>query len=131
MKTQSAVLAGAIVGMLAVALGAFGAHAFKAMLIASGRLDTFELAVKYQFYHALALVLTGLLQHVFPNSWFRIAAALFLTGIVLFSGSLYLLCFTGATSVAMITPFGGVALISGWALLIGGAWSIHKTKVPS
>jgi uncharacterized membrane protein YgdD (TMEM256/DUF423 family) len=114
--------AGAILGLLGVGLGAFGAHALRTLLTASGRADTFETAVKYQFYHALALVLVGLLIHVFGNNPTTVkllgwAGYSFLGGVLIFSGSLYLLCFTGVTWLGAITPLGGLALLAGWALL--------------
>ena len=113
---------GAILGLLGVGLGAFGAHALRTMLDASGRAATFETAVKYQFYHALALVLVGLLMHVFASNptvvkllgW---SGYSFLGGTLIFSGSLYILCFTGITWLGAITPLGGLAMIAGWALL--------------
>jgi uncharacterized membrane protein YgdD (TMEM256/DUF423 family) len=117
MKTKNTLLVGALMGLLGVALGAFGAHALKPMLLDSGRLETYELAVRYQFYHAGALLITGILQHLFSSSMLRWAAVLFVSGILLFSGSLYVLCFTGISSIAMITPFGGVLLIGGWLAL--------------
>ncbi|MVM30585.1 DUF423 domain-containing protein [Spirosoma sp. HMF4905] len=115
--------AGAVLGLLGVALGAFGAHALRVMLDASGRAATFETAVKYQFYHALALVLVGLLMHTVGTNetivkllnWSGYA---FLGGVIIFSGSLYILCFTGVTWLGAITPIGGLAMIVGWALLL-------------
>lgn len=118
MKTKNTLLVGALMGLLGVALGAFGAHALKPMLLDSGRLETYELAVRYQFYHAGALLITGILQHLFSSSLLRWAAVLFVSGILLFSGSLYALCFTGISSIAMITPFGGVLLIGGWLVMV-------------
>ena len=114
---------GAVLGLLGVALGAFGAHALRAMLDASGRAATFETAVKYQFYHALALVLVGLLMHTFGSNptivkllnW---SGYSFLGGVIIFSGSLYILCFTGVTWLGAITPLGGLAMIAGWALML-------------
>jgi uncharacterized membrane protein YgdD (TMEM256/DUF423 family) len=118
MKQQNTLLAGAIAGFLGVALGAFGAHALKPMLIASGRLETFELAVRYQFYHALALLLVGLLQHYYPSSKLRYSASLFLVGTLIFSGSLYALCFTQVSGFGWITPLGGICLLLGWVMLL-------------
>jgi uncharacterized membrane protein YgdD (TMEM256/DUF423 family) len=114
--------AGAILGLIGVGLGAFGAHALKNMLDATGRGATFETAVKYQFYHALALVLVGVLMQLFGSNptttkllgW---AGNSFLIGTLIFSGSLYILCFSGITWLGAITPIGGVAMIAGWALL--------------
>ncbi|WP_345243949.1 DUF423 domain-containing protein [Nibrella saemangeumensis] len=113
---------GAALGLLGVALGAFGAHALRATLAASGRADTYETAVKYQFYHALALLAVGILIQLLGNNpaavrLLTIAGYLFLAGVIIFSGSLYILCFSGITVFGAITPIGGVLLIIGWALL--------------
>ena len=102
-------------------IGAFGAHALQKLLESSGRTNTFETAVKYQFYHALALLLLGILmlnlkQHIL----FNYAGYSFLFGTIVFSGSLYLLCLTGITRFGMITPIGGLLLILGWVLLLTG-----------
>ncbi|WKZ58530.1 MAG: DUF423 domain-containing protein [Cyclobacteriaceae bacterium] len=118
MNTKNTLITGALMGLLGVALGAFGAHALKPMLIETGRLDTFELAVRYQFYHAGALLVAGILQHLFSSTLYQWAATLFLSGILLFSGSLYVLCFTGISAVAMVTPFGGVLLMGGWLVMV-------------
>lgn len=117
MNRKYTLATGAILGFLSVALGAFGAHALKTILVESGKAETYELAVRYQFYHTFALLTTGILQHIFLIPVLRYASMLFLAGTVLFSGSLYALCFTGLTKVAMITPFGGIILLAGWALL--------------
>lgn len=126
MKRKSVLLSASILGLLGVALGAFGAHALKPMLTASGRLETFELAVRYQFYHALALLGCGLLMHHNESRWLRYASVSWVAGVFLFSGSLYLLCFTGLSGIAMITPFGGVMMIAGWAMLLIGALNSEK-----
>jgi uncharacterized membrane protein YgdD (TMEM256/DUF423 family) len=126
MNQRSSLLAGAILGALGVALGAFGAHAFKPMLVETGRLETYELAVRYAFYHALALLSAGILQHFIQTKYTRLASLFFLLGTILFSGSLYLLCFTNIALFAMATPFGGVLLISGWILLSIGIISWKK-----
>jgi len=117
MNLKNTLLAGTLFGFLGVALGAFGAHAWKPLLLESGRLDTFELAVRYQFYHSLALLITGILQHLFRSHVFRYTSIMFSCGLLLFSGSLYVLCFTGLTGVALVTPVGGLLLIAGWLLL--------------
>jgi uncharacterized membrane protein YgdD (TMEM256/DUF423 family) len=114
------ILSGAILGLLGVAFGAFGAHALKPMLTQLGRLETFELAVRYQFYHAFALLFTGLLSNFYPSTKFRYAGICFLSGIVLFSGSLYILSLTGIGTLGAITPVGGFILLIGWAFLIVG-----------
>jgi uncharacterized membrane protein YgdD (TMEM256/DUF423 family) len=112
--------AGAVWGGLAVALGAFGAHALKASLTAAGRFDTFETAVRYQMYHALALLVVGLLLRQLPDAarpltW---AGWGFLLGSLIFSGSLYLLCFTGARWWGAVAPIGGTLMLLGWAALL-------------
>ena len=108
----------AILGATAVALGAFGAHALKGMLMNSGRLDTYETAVKYQFYHTLALLLIGLIQNSNDSKHLKWSAYLLIAGVIIFSGSLYILCLTGITFLGAITPIGGVLLILGWLLLL-------------
>jgi uncharacterized membrane protein YgdD (TMEM256/DUF423 family) len=117
------ILAGSITGALGVTLGAFGAHALKNFLESSGRLETYETAVKYMFYHALALILVGILSKEFPVAALNNAGWAFLIGIVIFSGSLFLLCATGIKILGAITPIGGVAMIAGWLLLF---WGIYK-----
>lgn len=126
MNQRNSLLTGALFGLLGVALGAFGAHALKDMLSAAGRLDTYELAVRYQFYHALALLAVGLLQQNSVSKYLKTSSIFFLSGTVLFSGSLYLLCFTGSTAFAMVTPFGGVLLIFGWVFLAVGIFNSKK-----
>ena len=113
--------AGGILGALAVALGAFGAHALKGMLEASGRSDTFETAVKYQFYHAIALVLVGLLMKGAGQDAVRLlgwSGNAFVVGVIIFSGSLYAICFTGITKFGATAPIGGLSMIAGWILLV-------------
>jgi uncharacterized membrane protein YgdD (TMEM256/DUF423 family) len=111
---------GAILGALAVILGAFGAHALRARLAAAD-LETFETAVRYQMYHAFALLAAAwLISRSAPGA--AAAAWSFLAGVVLFSGSLYLLVATGARWWGAVTPFGGLAMIAGWILLAVAAW---------
>ncbi|HZB12187.1 MAG TPA: DUF423 domain-containing protein [Chryseolinea sp.] len=125
MQKQSALLAGAIIGGLAVAIGAFGAHALKQFLVDAGREDTFQLAVRYQFYHALALLATGLTMTQSSGKALRYSSLSFVLGVIIFSGSLYGLCFTGVRMLGAITPLGGVFFILGWALLAIG---VYKNK---
>jgi uncharacterized membrane protein YgdD (TMEM256/DUF423 family) len=125
MQKQSALLAGAIIGGLAVAIGAFGAHALKQFLVDAGREDTFQLAVRYQFYHALALLATGLTMTQSSGKALRYSSLSFVLGVIIFSGSLYGLCFTGVPMLGAITPLGGVFFILGWALLAIG---VYKNK---
>lgn len=104
----------ASLGALAVAIGAFGAHALKPVLLENNRVDTFELASRYHFYHTLALLALGLIRvHVLSRllSW---AIGLLGTGTILFSGSLYWLSVTNQTAIAIITPIGGVVMVAGW-----------------
>ena len=103
---------GAVLAGIGVTLGAFGAHALEARLTAE-RLATFETAVRYQMLHALAILAAALLG----GERAVLAGLLFLVGIALFSGSLYLLVLTGVRWLGAITPLGGVAFIAGWGIL--------------
>jgi uncharacterized membrane protein YgdD (TMEM256/DUF423 family) len=102
---------------LGVAIGAFGAHGLKTILTENNRTDTFELAVRYQFFHAFALIFAGILMRDFMSSAIRYAAISFILGIIFFSGSLYILSLTGATIMGAVTPLGGLFFILGWILL--------------
>ena len=106
----------AVSGILAVALGAFGAHGLKT-IITPDMLEVYKTGVQYQFYHTFALLAVGILMHFNPSKALKWSAALFITGIVLFSGSLYALTLTNIKILGAITPFGGVAFIAGWGLL--------------
>ena len=107
-----------ISGALAVGLGAFGAHGLEPILIQNGRLDTFETAVSYHFYHTLGLLGLGILAMIKPE-WkgLSLAAWGMFLGILIFSGSLYFLSLTGITWLGAITPIGGVGFILGWLAL--------------
>jgi len=112
----------AFIGALSVALGAFGAHTLKQYL-SPDILSVFETAVRYQFYHVFALLAAGILYADFPSAKMRWAGYLFITGMILFSCSLYLLCyikFEGINGewVGAITPFGGAAFIGGWLMVL-------------
>lgn len=108
---------GAVLLAVAVALGAFGAHALKARLGAE-LLAVYHTAVQYHFYHALGLLMVGLIAMQLPASGLvRAAGWLMLAGIVLFSGSLYLLSMSGIRWLGAVTPFGGTAFIGAWLLL--------------
>ena len=109
----------AVVGGLGVAIGAFGAHALHDMLVKAGRADTFETAVRYQFYHALAALAVGVLWATRPElRSLGTTGVLWLGGIVVFSGSLYALCFTGVTKLGAVAPIGGLLFLAGWVSLI-------------
>jgi uncharacterized membrane protein YgdD (TMEM256/DUF423 family) len=107
-------IAGALIA-LATACGAFGAHALKSHL-APDRLQVYETAVRYHFLHALGLLAIGVLLRTMDGELLRWSAALVLTGVILFSGSLYLLTFGAPRFVGIVTPLGGLALIVGWTL---------------
>jgi uncharacterized membrane protein YgdD (TMEM256/DUF423 family) len=109
-------LAGAIAGLIAVAFGAFGAHGLRGRLTPE-MLAVFETGVRYHMYHALALLLVAALAPRLPGTAIVAAGWLFISGIVLFSGSLYVLAATGVTALGAITPIGGVAFLAGWAAL--------------
>ena len=108
---------GALSGAIAVGIGAFGAHGLKSFLIEYGRLDTFETAVKYHFYHTLALLFIGILQLNKSSKWLNYSSNLFFTGMLIFSGTLYTLCLTNISLLGAITPIGGILLIAGWVSL--------------
>ncbi|MEM9254390.1 MAG: DUF423 domain-containing protein [Pseudomonadota bacterium] len=109
-------------GMLAVMLGAFGAHALKQKLD-DYSLGVFETAVQYHFFHTLALLAVGIVALSQPNTTLlKNSGWLFVVGIVVFSGSLYLLSITGARWLGAITPLGGLCFIAGWACLAAAAW---------
>ena len=118
--TKAFLLIGSVTGALSVMIGAFGAHALKDLLTQTNRLDTFETAVKYQFYHALALILLGLLMVKETNKFYTYSGYGFIAGIIIFSGSLYILSLTGTTKWGAVTPFGGLALIIGWIMMAIG-----------
>lgn len=111
----------AISAFLAVALGAFGAHALKARL-SSEMLEVFEVGVRYHFYHALGLFVVAWATTRWPGGAVIAAGWLFLAGTVIFSGSLYLLSFTGQRWLGAVTPIGGAAFLAGWLCLAWGVW---------
>ena len=112
---------GAVLAGLAVLLGAFGAHGLEARVPAE-RLDTFETGVRYHMYHALALLLLGLAAPHLPGWQASWAGYLFVAGIAIFSGSLYVLVLSGVRWWGAVTPIGGIAFIAGWVLLAWSAW---------
>jgi uncharacterized membrane protein YgdD (TMEM256/DUF423 family) len=118
MSQKITLLTGAILGMLGVALGAFGAHALKNLLTQNGRVETFELAVRYQFYHALAILFIGLMMEKFSGTAMQWSPLLLLFGVIFFSGSLYAYTLTNIKTFAMITPVGGLFLLGGWMMLV-------------
>jgi len=115
-------LLGALFGFLAVGLGAFGAHGLRGRLTPED-LAVFETAVRYQMYHALALLLVAAFLARSGDGGSSLAGWAFLAGILLFSGSLYLMVFTGARWLGAVTPMGGLAFLLGWAVL---AWTFLR-----
>jgi uncharacterized membrane protein YgdD (TMEM256/DUF423 family) len=115
----------AIAGLLSVALGAFAAHALKAT-ISEQAVNIFETSVRYQFYHVFALLAAGMLYKEFPNRFIRWSGILFISGMVIFCGSLYILTYiksaelSGLNWVGAITPLGGICFIAGWLFLLLG-----------
>ena len=107
---------GAAYGFFAVALGAFGAHALKQRL-STEMLAVWRTGVEYHFYHALALILLGLIARQTPSSMLNASGACFAAGILLFSGSLYALALSDVRILGAITPLGGLLFLSGWILL--------------
>ena len=120
MNQRTTLTAGAVFAGLGVAIGAFGAHALRPLLEEQARTETFELAVRYQFYHAFAILFTGVLMFHFPSRQLSRAATCFAAGIVIFSGSLYMLSLSGVRAWGAVTPIGGVLFIAGWLLLFFG-----------
>lgn len=112
---------GAVSAFLGVALGAFAAHGLKTRL-AENLLITFETAVRYQLYHALALLAVGLAYTRWPGPAMAASGFMFVVGTVLFSGSLYALSLSEMRWLGAITPFGGVAFLGGWLCLAWAAW---------
>ena len=110
---------GASFGLLSVVAGALAIHSLRGVLDA-GSLNTFETAARFQMYHALALLATGLLADRSTSGLFTLAGWLFTVGILLFSGSLYILALTGIGAFGAVAPVGGVSLIAGWTALVFG-----------
>jgi uncharacterized membrane protein YgdD (TMEM256/DUF423 family) len=115
---------GGLSGCLAVAAGAFAAHALRDRISAE-LLDVFQTGATYQMYHALALLAVGILLARFSvggSAWLSVAGWLFLGGTILFSGSLYALALSGTRWLGAVTPIGGVAFLLGWLALAIGIW---------
>jgi uncharacterized membrane protein YgdD (TMEM256/DUF423 family) len=114
---------GALAGFIGVALGAFGAHGLR-MRLSAEMLTVFETGVRYQMYHALAILIVALAAVRLDGWLIRSAGWLFTAGIVLFSGSLYALALSGVTVLGAVTPLGGLAFLAGWAALVIAALKI-------
>jgi len=123
--TRTFILLGSFFSFLAVALGAFGAHALKQKLTPD-MLQVFETGVRYQMYHSLALFVVAWMIHSMSINAAAASGWWFTAGIVLFSGSLYALALSGITWLGAITPLGGLSLLIGWIML---AWSVWKSQL--
>ncbi len=115
--------AAAISGALAVLFGAFGAHLLKQML-SPEMLEVYKTGIQYQFYHTFALLAVGLLMNFKPTKSLKWSGYLFMGGILIFSGFLYLLALTGIKTLGMIVPIGGVMFVAGWICML-----IHLLKI--
>ena len=113
---------GALSALIGVGAGAFGAHGLKDRLDPE-MLSIFEVGVRYQMYHAFALIAAAWSQTKWPSKLVTIAGWMFVVGTVIFSGSLYMLSMTDEKWLGMITPFGGLAFMAGWACI---AWAVWK-----
>ena len=115
---KSLLLLGSVFAFIGVALGAFGAHGLQSVLMANGTLETYKTGVQYHLVHALALVLLAVLSdRLRETKKLELIGWLFAVGIVLFSGSLYVLAVSGVKILGVVTPLGGLCFLSGWALL--------------
>ncbi len=102
--------------MLSVIIGAFGAHALKDVI--DNKMDTFDTGIQYQFFHGIALMLTGILSINMPDIDLNVVGYLFIVGIILFSTSLYLIAIYKYTFLGIVAPFGGLSFIMAWAFLL-------------
>jgi uncharacterized membrane protein YgdD (TMEM256/DUF423 family) len=119
--SKTIIMSAAVFLALAVAIGAFGAHGLKSHL-SSELLQTYKTGVEYHFYHALGLLLVGILAHSMPSEILKWSAILLGAGIILFSGSLYALAISGIKWLGAITPLGGLSFIAGWIFLLVAVW---------
>ncbi|HAI12305.1 MAG TPA: DUF423 domain-containing protein [Phycisphaerales bacterium] len=120
--TRKLLILSALFGMLGVILGAFGAHGLKDQ-ISESMMANYQTGVQYHMIHALALLGTALASARLRQNTVVLAGWFFVAGIIIFSGSLYIMALTGMKWLGAITPIGGVALIVGWLLLLIGAWA--------
>jgi uncharacterized membrane protein YgdD (TMEM256/DUF423 family) len=125
--SKTILLTASILLALAVAIGAFGAHGLKSHL-SEAMLQTWKTGVEYHFYHALGLLLIGVLSVSMPTHLLNWSALFLFAGIVLFSGSLYILAITGIKWIGAITPLGGICFIAGWLLLFMTVLKYYAVK---
>ena len=121
MKNQTILISGAIFMALSVLLGAFGAHALKARLTPE-MIQVYKIGVEYQFYHALGLLFAGIIGFQIDSKWIGRSAIFLGIGIILFSGSLYLVAISGIKAIGAITPIGGSSFVAGWISLAIAVW---------
>jgi uncharacterized membrane protein YgdD (TMEM256/DUF423 family) len=119
--SKTILLAASVFLAMAVIIGAFGAHGLKSHLSAES-LQTYKTGVEYHFYHALGILMIGVLAVYMPHVYLKWSAILLSAGIILFSGSLYVLAITGIKWLGAITPLGGLSFIAGWIILFVGVW---------
>ena len=112
-----ALFLGSFFGLLSIIFGAFGSHLFNEYLISVNRLNPYEVGVKYQFYHSFLLLIVGLISKDITKKRLKFILIFLVFGIVLFSGSLYILCFTNNPKWGMVTPIGGILLVISWLIL--------------
>jgi uncharacterized membrane protein YgdD (TMEM256/DUF423 family) len=129
MNYRATLITGAAFAALAVMIGAFGAHLLKEVLVQTGRTETYELAVRYQFYHAFGLLITGIMQKIDESFNLKWVAIFFSAGILFFSGSLFVLSLTGIKMLGAITPIGGLFFIAGWLTMLIGIINSRKKGV--
>lgn len=118
---KAIIMTASILLALAVGLGAFGAHGLRSQ-ISEAMLQTYKTGVEYHFYHALGLLLIGVLAVTVPSTLLKWSAICLTAGIILFSGSLYVLSVSGIKWLGAVTPFGGLSFIAGWVLLFIAVW---------
>lgn len=125
MMSKTILMTASVLLTLAVAIGAFGAHGLKAHL-STEMMQVYKTGVEYHFYHALGLLIIGVLSISMPSGFLNWSAIFLTVGIILFSGSLYILAVTGIKWLGAITPLGGLSFITGWMLLFVAVWK----KIP-
>ncbi|HEV8539183.1 MAG TPA: DUF423 domain-containing protein [Bacteroidota bacterium] len=118
------IIIGSLSALIAVALGAFAAHALKARLTTE-MMNTFEVGVRYHLVHSLAIFIVAWIALQYPDASIQVSGWLFTAGILLFSGSLYAMGITGMTWLGAITPFGGMCFLAGWAWMGWRIWKLH------
>ncbi len=125
MNGRICLMLGSIFGFLSVAVGAFAAHGLKAKL-SQEMFNIFEVGVRYHLYHALALLAVAWAVNIYGGHYFSMVGWFFVTGIVIFSGSLYILALTGVKTWGALTPIGGLFFLAGWFVFAFGAFKLPR-----